>query len=327
VGLFNASVKPACAIWAAISGDDMRMVVAGRACVCAVCALTLAAGVASTVSAADAIRVAIASRSSGQGELLVLTLTTPAKADAVTIQAFERRASAFQVDERTWRALVGIDLGTRAGRYPISIIAHGPGAETRTTSTVVVTARMFPTRRLQVAPAFVNPPADELRRIARDTEDLNNVWAMPAPTRLWDTPFVPPVSGPSNSRFGSRSIFNGEARSPHSGDDFAGPVGEPVLAPNAGRIALARDLYFTGNTVVVDHGLGLFSLLAHLSVIEVQEGGLVRAGQRVGRLGATGRVTGPHLHWAVRVGSARVDPLSLLALLGRDAAPLASPVR
>jgi murein DD-endopeptidase MepM/ murein hydrolase activator NlpD len=108
-------------------------------------------------------------------------------------------------------------------------------------------------------------------------------------------------------------------RSPHSGADFVSPEGTPIRAPNAGTIVLARDLYFSGNTVVIDHGLGLFSLVAHLSAMEVKEGETVDAGAIVGRVGATGRVTGPHLHWAVRANGARVDPLSLLAVLGEDA--------
>ena len=113
-----------------------------------------------------------------------------------------------------------------------------------------------------------------------------------------------------------RSIFNGQARNPHNGADFMSPAGTPIQAPNAGRVALARDLYFSGNTIVIDHGLGLFSTLAHLSVLDVREGETVAAGQIVGRVGATGRVTGPHLHWAVRVAGARVDPMALLAVLG-----------
>jgi murein DD-endopeptidase MepM/ murein hydrolase activator NlpD len=97
------------------------------------------------------------------------------------------------------------------------------------------------------------------------------------------------------------------------------PSGTPIHAPNAGRVVLARELYFSGNTVVIDHGLGCYSLLAHLSVIDVHDGDRVAADQVVGRVGATGRVTGPHLHWAVRVGDARVDPMSVLALLGTAA--------
>jgi murein DD-endopeptidase MepM/ murein hydrolase activator NlpD len=120
----------------------------------------------------------------------------------------------------------------------------------------------------------------------------------------------------ANSRFGSRSIYNGQPRSPHGGADFLSPAGTPIKAPNAGHVAIARDLYYTGNTVVIDHGLGLFSVLAHLSAIDVHEGDTIVAGQIVGKVGATGRVTGAHLHWGIRLAGARVDPLSLLALAG-----------
>jgi murein DD-endopeptidase MepM/ murein hydrolase activator NlpD len=111
-------------------------------------------------------------------------------------------------------------------------------------------------------------------------------------------------------------VFNGEPRSPHAGTDFLSPAGTPVKAPNTGRVVVARDLFFSGNTVVIDHGAATFSMLAHLSRIDVAEGERITRGQRVGLVGATGRVTGPHLHWALRVAGARVDPLSALALLG-----------
>jgi murein DD-endopeptidase MepM/ murein hydrolase activator NlpD len=127
---------------------------------------------------------------------------------------------------------------------------------------------------------------------------------------------VRPVPGEANSAFGTRSIFNGKPRNAHGGADFLSPGGTPIQAPNAGRIVLARNLYFSGNTVVIDHGLGLFSMLAHLSVIAAHEGDRVTAGQVIGKVGATGRVTGPHLHWAVRASGARVDPLAVLGLLG-----------
>jgi murein DD-endopeptidase MepM/ murein hydrolase activator NlpD len=119
-------------------------------------------------------------------------------------------------------------------------------------------------------------------------------------------------------------VFNGEPRSPHSGADFLSGTGTPIKAPNSGRIVAARELYFSGNTVIIDHGLGLFSMLAHLSQLDVREGDLVSAGQIVGLVGATGRVTGPHLHWALRVSGARIDPVSALALLGEtDTSPAA----
>jgi murein DD-endopeptidase MepM/ murein hydrolase activator NlpD len=124
------------------------------------------------------------------------------------------------------------------------------------------------------------------------------------------------VNDAANSAFGTRSIFNGQPRNAHGGADFLSPAGTAVHAPNAGRVLVARDLYYSGNTVIIDHGLGLFSMFAHLSAFDTREGDRVEAGAIVGRVGATGRVTGPHLHWAVRANGARVDPLSLLAVLG-----------
>src|SRR5206468_5979781 len=175
---------------------------------------------------------------------------------------------------------------------------------------LTVKPRLFPTRRLSVDPAFVNPPEAELKRIEAETGRLNAVWQSSSAERQWTAPFVRPVPQPANSRFGTRSVFNGEPRNPHGGADFPSPRGTPVRAPNAGRVVLADSLYFSGNTVILDHGLGLFSLLAHLSTLAVHQGDRVSAGQIIGRVGATGRVTGPHLDWAVRPNDARLGPIA-----------------
>ena len=190
---------------------------------------------------------------------------------------------------------------------------------------LAIVPRTFRTRRLTVDEAFVTPPAAEQPRIDREAALLAGVWQAPAAERLWREPFVRPVPQEANSAFGTRSVFNGKPRNAHGGADFLSPAGTPIHAPNAGRVAVARSLYFSGNTVILDHGLGLFSTLAHLSAIDVHEGESVTAGQVLGRVGATGRVTGPHLHWAVRASGARIDPLSLLALLGTPPSTVSRP--
>jgi murein DD-endopeptidase MepM/ murein hydrolase activator NlpD len=263
------------------------------------------------------IRVSIADRSLQPGELVVFTLIVPEGTNAVTVRVFDRDVPAERIDAITWRALVGIDLDVQPRTYPVVIGARGAAGRTELTYELPVTAHRFPTRRLSVNESFVNPPAGEQARIARDAQALAATWSSSAGERLWTGPFVRPVPGAANSRFGTRSIFNGQVRNPHGGGDFLSPAGTPIKAPGGGRIALARDLYFSGNTVIIDHGLGLFSLLAHLAAFEVHEGDVVKAGDIVGMVGATGRVTGPHLHWAVRATGARVDPLSVLAMLGR----------
>ena len=266
--------------------------------------------------ATDAIGIVPAARAVQPGELVVLTFTTPAGADRVRVQAFGRDVPAVAVGDDTWRALVGIDLNVAPGSYDVTIDAFAGGDPVHGLHTLDVGEARFETRHLKVADAYVDPPAATRARIVRDAAALAGVWKATAPAPLWSGPFVRPVEGDVVSSFGKRSVLNGRPRGAHGGADFRGAAGTPVAAPNAGRVVLARDLYYTGHTVVIDHGLGLFSLFAHLSAIDVTEGDEVSTAQTVARVGATGRVTGPHLHWAVRVGGARVDPLSLLAVLG-----------
>jgi murein DD-endopeptidase MepM/ murein hydrolase activator NlpD len=280
-------------------------------------------GVPDTIAQnADRIEVTARSRSVQPGELVVLTIVPSSSIERLQLRAFDRELAAFRTTAAApdaapaWQALVGIDLDVKAGTYPVAIDADA--GRFHTTYELVVAPKRFPTRRLTVNEAFVNPPASEQERIQRDAKLLESVWNTPSAERLWTAPFVRPVAEPANSRFGTRSIFNGVPRNPHGGADFLSPSGTPIHAPNAGRVAVARDLYFSGNTVVIDHGLGLFSMLAHLSAIDAREGDRVTTGEVVGRVGATGRVTGPHLHWAVRAAGARVDPIALLTLLGEE---------
>lgn len=252
------------------------------------------------------------------GELVLLTATAASTVERVHARAFGREFAAFKMDARTWQILVGIDLTTAPGAYSVVVDAtSASGSPLTATHSLKVAAKAFPTRTLTVDDAFVNPPESAAARIADDAKALEHCWANPAPERLWTGAFVRPVPQEANSAFGSRSVFNGQARNPHTGADFRSPSGQPVKAPNAGRIVLAKDLYYSGGTVVIDHGLGLFSLFAHLSSIDVKDGATIAAGDVVGKVGATGRVTGPHLHWMVRVSGARIDPLSLLTLLGQ----------
>ena len=178
---------------------------------------------------------------------------------------------------------------------------------------VLVEKYQFATRRLQVDPKLANPPAEELARIKEEAKAMANAFASVTPERLWRGRFEAPVPGTATSTFGRLTITNGKPAGRHQGADFRAATGTPVTAPNAGRVVLARSLYFAGNTVIIDHGFGVFSLLAHLSRIGVERGAMVARGGMLGESGATGRVTGPHLHWAVRFGEMSVDPLALMS--------------
>jgi murein DD-endopeptidase MepM/ murein hydrolase activator NlpD len=282
---------------------------------------------ATSTFAADTIRLATAARSIRQGEVVVFTATASQPVDAMRARAFDRDLATFRLDATRWQALLGIDIDTRPGSYTVSFEATSGGQTITAATQLTVMSGEFGKRVLKVDDAFVNPPQPAIVRIRHEAAELEQLWTQSEPRRLWSDAFLRPVPGPANGAFGSRSIFNGVARQPHGGADFRSPAGTPILAPNSGRVVLARDLYFTGNTVVIDHGLGVFSLLAHLSVVNVHQGEFVTRGDTIGQVGATGRVTGPHLHWAIRMNGARVDPLAVLATITQDAASAERPTQ
>jgi murein DD-endopeptidase MepM/ murein hydrolase activator NlpD len=216
----------------------------------------------------------------------------------------------FDAQQLKHQALVGIDLDTKPDAYRLRIRRNGiPEAATLT---LRILPKQFAVRRLTVPGSFVEPPADALEQIKRDSAMLAEAYAHMS-ARKWADAFLLPVNGKPTSNFGTRSYYNGQQRSPHAGVDFVGKPGTPIRAANRGEIVVAAPMYFTGNTVVVDYGDRLFSVFAHLSEIHVKAGDTVEPTTVVGLVGATGRVTGPHLHWSVRLNGARVDPLSLVA--------------
>jgi murein DD-endopeptidase MepM/ murein hydrolase activator NlpD len=233
-----------------------------------------------------------------------------------TARVFGREIQLVRSDDRpVWSGLIGIDVATAPGSYAVGIVVEPVAGKPLTAKySLDVKAKRFPTRQLKVAPVYVDPPPAEVERILSEAKQLESLFDT-TDLRGGFGPFQAPVQASPRSTFGARSIFNGQARSPHGGVDFGSPTGTPVAAPAAGIVALAADLFFTGQTVILDHGRGLYSVLAHLSSIAVAEGEAVERGAIVGAVGATGRVTGPHLHWGVRLNGARVDPLSLIDLL------------
>ena len=191
-----------------------------------------------------------------------------------------------------------------------------------------VTKKAYPVQRLTLADdKMVNPPAEDLARIERETKLMNEQYARFTDLAASPFPMMLPAVGPVSSNFGLRRILNGQPRNPHAGLDVAAPLGAKVVAPANGTISLTGSFYFNGNTVFIDHGEGLLSMMCHLSKIEVHDGDTVTKGQEIGRVGATGRATGPHLHWSVSLNGDRVDPSAVLASVqaeseGEEPAPL-----
>ncbi len=203
--------------------------------------------------------------------------------------------------------------------YPVDLLATGSIRVSRRRAgvwerrTLEIVAYPYPTERVEIAdPEKVNPPPQDLARIAEEQSRVARLWSLDTPRRFTLPLEAPLAQLPAGGRFGARRIFNGEPRSPHSGTDFPAAEGTAVFAAGPGRVALAEDQFFSGRAVFIDHGDGLVTMYFHLSEIAVRVGQEVRAGERVGRVGATGRVSGPHLHFAARWRGARVDPTLLL---------------
>jgi murein DD-endopeptidase MepM/ murein hydrolase activator NlpD len=217
-------------------------------------------------------------------------------------------------DGDAWYSLAGVDVEAPAGPSTLRIVVHTGGGDLDRSRTVQIYPAHYRTSSLSVAPQFVEPGPDALQQIEAEKKLKDAVFASSSNEPLWEGSFHKPVTAPPTDSFGVRRIFNGKLASIHKGMDFRAVTGTPVQAGNSGVVVLGRPLYYEGNCVVIDHGLGLFTISMHLSRIDVAEGQHVTTGDRIGLSGATGRVTGPHLHWAVRWQGAYLDPAKLLQL-------------
>ena len=217
-------------------------------------------------------------------------------------------------------AVIGIDLETKPGRAPwrIGVVDSG-GTARAAAGALAIRARQFPVQRLTLPAHQVDLDPETARRAEAEAVALRALYDTSTPERLWRGAFTRPVGGDGEGHgFGARRIINGQPRRPHAGLDYSAPKGTPVVAANRGRVALVGDFFFPGRLVALDHGLGLYTLYMHLDRVDVAEGAVVERGTALGAVGATGRATGPHLHFGAQVGRARVDPLSLLGLAVRD---------
>ncbi len=261
----------------------------------------------------------------GEGSLTVLTIEPSPRGQPI----FEARA---QTGDKPiplaplrgggFLGLVAAPIGTR--EVPIQIdVTLVDGTRLSQSLTLRVATRTFPATRLSVARRFTAPDARTLERIRRERELVRAALREVSPTPLWQGAFDLPLEGPATSPYGQRRLFNNELRSRHTGHDIDGDTGDPVYASNSGRVALSHDLFYSGQAVYLNHGLGFYTAYFHLSERLVDTGQWVEKGQLIGRVGATGRVTGPHLHWAVYVRGNHLDPLSLLdAGFARESARL-----
>ena len=221
-------------------------------------------------------------------------------------------------------AIVGISLDAAIGKHTL-VVESAEHVQTEIPFKVV--DKKYPTQRLTLNEKMVNPPPEELARIEQETLMQNELYDRFSALDAFPFPMQIPAAGPVSSNFGLRRILNGQPRNPHAGLDVAAPTGATVVSPAAGTIAFAGPLYYNGNAIFVDHRGRLISMVCHLSKIEVQQGDVVRRGQKIGLVGATGRATGPHLHWSVSLNGARVDPSAVLALYRPKPKPAPKPTQ
>jgi murein DD-endopeptidase MepM/ murein hydrolase activator NlpD len=248
-----------------------------------------------------------------QGEVVQIILTGPQ--DGSKVKGFwqAQPLEFFEVKEKEYRSLVGIDFRLTPGTYPLEVEVDSPrNSSTTYRTSIEVAKKEFGEQSLTLPENMVTLDADTLKRVRIESAEFRKLWDIHTPKRYWYGNFVLPLPGKLSTPFGLGRILNGEPRSPHSGVDLRANLGEPVRAANHGRIVLVGDFFFHGKAVVIDHGWGLYTMYFHLSKVNVSEGDLVGKSYVIGLAGSTGRATGPHLHWGVRLGGARVDPFALM---------------
>ncbi len=211
-------------------------------------------------------------------------------------------------------ALLAVPLTEKSRELPLSLTLMASGKTETLRAEIPVRDPAYPVQRLKVNPKFVNPPKSELERIKLEQQAVREAVTQVSAERYWQVPMLRPVPGVVTSVYGLRRVFNGEERGRHRGVDFDGHTGEPVEAVDTGIVVLSDAHYYGGNTVIVDHGLGVFSMYLHLSHINVAVGQKISRGETVGLIGATGRVTGPHLHLSMYVAGDSVDAAPLLKM-------------
>lgn len=257
-----------------------------------------------------------------QGQVLVVRLPVGAEAGpdgsaevtgrflGRTVPFFREQAS----PDGRYVGLLGIDLQDAPGTHELAVQVKAAGRVQRLSYNVLVIKQAYPVQRLTLPKDKVDLDEASLVRVKAEQQQVRSVLDQMSRERLWTGDFVEPVQGPIAGSFGQARIINGQPRNPHNGEDISAPPGTAVVAMNDGVVRLTVDHFFSGKGVYLDHGLGLYSMYFHLSEIAVRDGEEVKRGQVIGRVGASGRVSGPHLHWAVRLNGARVDPYALLKL-------------
>ena len=264
----------------------------------------------------DGIVMKVSASGASQGSLLQ-TAVTSAKALPEVASEWDGKSEPLwkEGQKAGLHGLIGIDLEKAPGQYEWKIAWAGvDGKPVSCSVPITVRTGKFPTERLKVEKQYVQPDPEQEKRAEEDQKKLRAIYDAVTRERLWDGKFRLPLKDvTTGGNFGRRRVLNGEARSPHAGVDFPAAAGTEVFASQSGKVVLAEELYYAGNTVIIDHGYGIYTMYCHLSKIGVTAGEKAEAGEEIGKVGATGRVTGPHLHWGLTIQKARVNGMQIVA--------------
>jgi murein DD-endopeptidase MepM/ murein hydrolase activator NlpD len=249
------------------------------------------------------------------GEVIKISLQSPVPVSAVL--SFDGQEYPFVSDSKKQKqfSLIALGLDMEPGIYQVVVhLESFSGGIKDIPFKLALSAKSFPSKRIRISRRFTSPVPADTRRIKNEEDLLRRVYGKSSNLWLGNGRFIMPLKGNIRGPFGEERVFNGNVLSRHRGIDMRSPHGESIKASNSGEVVLARDLYFSGNTVIISHGIGLFSIYCHMSKILVREGAVVDRRASIGYVGSTGRSTGPHLHWGLKLAGQYADPLSIVSL-------------
>ncbi len=262
-----------------------------------------------TCNDAEAFRASISPAKVKQGDAFIIRVKGAAGSKP-PVAVFNNKSFYFSgCGEGCFAAIGAVGLDTKPGKYSIEFISD----EGRSELNFVVSRADFPTIYMTLPEEKVFLSLEDQARADREAERLNLIWQTVS-DKLWEGNFIMPLDTKISTVFGTKRIMNRKKTSVHKGVDLKGKGGEAVKAFNSGRVVLAEELFFGGNTVILDHGQGVFSIYMHLSMFKTAVGDAVPKGEIIGLVGSSGRATGPHLHFGVKIRDVNSNPVSLIRL-------------
>jgi murein DD-endopeptidase MepM/ murein hydrolase activator NlpD len=256
--------------------------------------------------------ISLSSENMARGDVILINIKTGEEATPGVVWMGKKISFVFNRTRGAWQGFLAADLNQKEGDYEATVNIASSNIERRIT--IHISDKDYGVRRLTLPKDKVELSAEALKRVNAEAAVVASLWKAKDTVPEWKGIFLMPVDSDVEGTFGKRSVINGLERSPHTGVDLRGNAGDPIRAVNNGTVVLIADHFFTGNTVFLDHGGGIITMYCHLQKVLVKTGDRLARGQALGLVGATGRATGPHLHWGMRVNGARVNPLTLTNL-------------